>query len=214
MDKPFAEVEAGLEKSGRVEELIKLYDSRSREVPPPEGAPLLNKAAELARDRLKAHDRAEEFFRRSILLRSDQREALLGLKILFEQKQDQSQLADTLERLGAQSQGPESATFYLRAAEVYDQKGGRRDRAIFCCQQACRQNPQDRASFRRVRALFLAEHKHVSAFDALLNERATFGHEGMAEEFVAFAERLIDDPTLHEMVQRSLGLAAEIEPSS
>ena len=49
MDKPFAEVEAGLEKSGRVEELIKLYDSRSREVPPPEGAPLLNKAAELAK---------------------------------------------------------------------------------------------------------------------------------------------------------------------
>src|SRR5438270_8000492 len=204
MDKPFAEVEAGLEKSGRVEELIKLYDARSREVPPPEGAPLLTKAAELARDRLKAHDRAEEFFRRSLLLRSDQREALLGLKVLFEQKQDQQQLAETLERLGTGSQGPESATFYLRAAEIYDQKLGRRDRAIFCCQQACRQNPTDRASFRRVRALFMTEHKHLSAFDALGHERSTFGDEGMAEEFVAFAERLIDDPTQHELVQRAL----------
>ncbi|HZN93644.1 MAG TPA: tetratricopeptide repeat protein, partial [Myxococcales bacterium] len=214
MDKPFAEVEAGLERSGRVEDLIKLYDSRSREVTPPEGAPLLNKAAELSRDRLKNHSRAEEFFRRSLLLKSDQREALLGLKVLFEQKQDQTSLADTLEKLGAQSQGPESATYFLRAAEIYEQKLQRRDRAIFCCQQACRQNPQDRASFRRVRALFLQEHKHQSAFDALGHERTTFGDEGMAEEYVAFAERLIDDPTQHELVQRALAVAGEIEPTN
>ncbi|HVE82183.1 MAG TPA: tetratricopeptide repeat protein, partial [Myxococcales bacterium] len=214
MDKPFAEVEAGLEKSGRVEDLIKLYDARSHDVPPPEGAPLLNKAGELARDRLKSHARAEEFFRRSLLLKADQREALLGLKALFEQKQDQALLADTLERLGASSTGPESATFYLRAADLFEQKVQRRDRAIFCCQKACRANPQDRASFRRVRALFLQEHKHQSAFDALAHERSTFGDEGMAEEFVAFAERLIDDPTLHDLVQRALGVAAELEPGS
>ena len=58
------ETEAQLEKSGRVEELIRLYEGRSREVPSSdEAGHLLSRAGELAREKLKNLARAEELMR-------------------------------------------------------------------------------------------------------------------------------------------------------
>ena len=94
-ERPFAEVEAALEKSGRVEDLLKLYESRTRDVPPQEAGALLCRAADVARDRLKSFTRAEEYLRRALLFVPASPEPLKGLKRLFEQKQDLAALAET-----------------------------------------------------------------------------------------------------------------------
>ena len=58
-EKQFGEVEANLEKSGRVEDLIRLYEARSREVPDHEEAGnLLARAGELHETRLNRLARA------------------------------------------------------------------------------------------------------------------------------------------------------------
>ena len=76
-EKPFGEVEASLEKTGRVDELIKLYESRSREVPKAEeAAHLLCRAADLCREKLKNPVRAEELFRRALVYSPNAREGL------------------------------------------------------------------------------------------------------------------------------------------
>src|SRR5512146_2427457 len=111
-DKSFAAMEASLERAGRVEELIRLYEARAREAPAQDAALALAKAGELARDRLKSAPRAEELFRKP----------LLGLKVLFEQRQDHAGLAEVLERLAGHYSGAEAAALFLRAADLYEQK--------------------------------------------------------------------------------------------
>ena len=109
-EKPFGDVEASLEKTGRVDELIKLYESRSREVPKAdEAAHLLCRAADLSREKLKNATRAEELFRRARGYRPNAREALEGLRVIFEARSDFAALAEVLERLGLVQAGPAAA---------------------------------------------------------------------------------------------------------
>src|SRR5438552_854261 len=172
-EKPFAEVEQSLATAGRVEDLIRLYETRSKEVPAAEeSAHLLSLAGELARDRLKNHGRAEELFRRALAFSPTTKEALKGLRALYEQKNDAAQLADMLERLAAVAGGAEAAGLYLRAADLYEQKLGRKDRAVLCCQMASRAEPRERQSFQRARHLLLSENRYLPAFESLERERA------------------------------------------
>ncbi|NPC73068.1 tetratricopeptide repeat protein [Corallococcus exiguus] len=212
-DRSFVETEAALEKTGRVEELIRLYEGRSRDVPTEEAARLLCRAAELAHERQRNAPRAEDLLKRALLVAKDPMPALRGLKRLHEIRQDSSSLVDVLERLGAATQGEESAGHYLKAADLYEQKLFRRDRAVLCLQRAARVKP-DRATFRRVRQLLLSEERFQPAFEALQRERAALGDAGMAEEYAALAERLVDDPTEHALAQQVLDVARELDPQN
>ncbi|WP_163782720.1 tetratricopeptide repeat protein [Myxococcus vastator] len=212
-DRTFVETEAALDKAGRVEELIRLYEGRSRDVVSDEAVRLLCRAAELAHDRQRNTQRAEELLKRALLVAKDPLPALRGLKRLHESRQDGAALADVLERLGAVTQGEECAGHYLKAADVYEQKLFRRDRAVLCLQRAARAKP-DRATFRRVRQVLLSEERFQPAFEALERERAALGDAGMAEEYAALAERLVDDPTEHELAQRVVDVARALEPQN
>ncbi len=203
--KPFVEVEASLEKAGRVEELIRLYEARSREVPSAdEAGHLLALAGGLARERLKNLPRAEELLRRALVYVPQSREALEGLKGLYEQRQDVASLAEVLERLAATLTGPAAAAVYLRAADLYEGKLARRDRAVLCCQLAGRAAPQERQAFARARKILLAEGRFLPAFESLERERAVLGERDLIEDYVAFAEALIDDPHQHGLAHQAL----------
>ncbi|MCE9668260.1 tetratricopeptide repeat protein [Myxococcus stipitatus] len=212
-DRSFAESEAALEKAGRVEELIRLYEGRSRDVVADEAVRLLCRAAELAHERQRNAPRAEELLKRALLVAREPLPALRGLKRLHETRQDSAALAEVLERLGGSTQGEESAGHYLKAADLYEQKLFRRDRAVLCLQRAARSKPE-RGTFRRVRQLLLSEERFQPAFEALERERAALGDAGMADEYAALAERLVDDPTEHELAQRVLDVARGLDPQS
>ncbi|HZI10337.1 MAG TPA: gliding motility protein, partial [Myxococcus sp.] len=212
-DRTFVEAEAALEKAGRVEELIRLYEGRARDVPADEAARLLCRAAEVAHERQRNAPRAEELLKRALLLAKDPLPALLGLKRLHESRQDAAALAEVLERLGAAARGEDSAAHYLKAADLHEQKLFRRDRAVLCLQRAARAKP-DRATFRRVRQLLLSEERFQPAFETLEHERTALGDAGMAEEYAALAERLVDDPTEHTLAQQVLEVARTLEPQN
>jgi tetratricopeptide (TPR) repeat protein len=212
-ERSFLETEATLEKAGRVEDLIRLYEGRGREVPAPEAARLLSRAADLALERLRNPGRAEELLRRALLLAPEPLPVLRLLKTLYEAKQDASALADVLERLGSSTTGKESAAFFLKAADLYETKLFRRDRAVFCLQQSARA-AADRATFRRLRQLLLSEDRFQPVFEALEREREALGPEGMADEYAAVAERLVEDPTEHELAQKVLEVARTLDPQS
>ncbi|MCI0672505.1 MAG: hypothetical protein L0Y64_18805, partial [Myxococcaceae bacterium] len=213
IERPFAEVEAALERAGRVEELLRLYEGRARDVGPDEASAVLCRAAELSKDRLKNLARAEEYLRRALLFAPASATPLVGLLRLFEQKQDASGLAETLEQLGALASGEEGAAHFVKAADLYEQKLYRRDRAVLCLQRALRAHPADRTIARRVRALLLLESRAQPAWDSLERERAALGSEGMLEEYLTFAERLKDDPTEHALVVKALEVAHQLAPS-
>jgi tetratricopeptide (TPR) repeat protein len=211
-EKPFVEVEASLEKAGRVEELIRLYEARSREVPSvDEAGHLLAMAGGLARERLKNLPRAEELLRRALVYVPGSREALEGLRALYEQRQDYGSLADVLERLGATVAGQASAAIYLKAADIYEGKLSRRDRAVLCCQLAARAAPQERQAFARARRILLSEARYLPAFESLERERAVVGERDLLEDYLAFAELLVDDPHQHALANRALARALVID---
>jgi tetratricopeptide (TPR) repeat protein len=212
-ERSFLEAEATLEKAGRVEDLIRLYESRGREVPSPDAARLLSRAAELSLERLRNPGRAEELLRRALLLAPDPLPVLRAMKTLYEAKQDASSLADTLERLAGATTGQESAGFFVKAADLYETKLFRRDRAVLCLQQAARVAPE-RATFRRLRQVLLSEDRFQPAFEALEGEREALGPEGMADEYAAVADRLVEDPTEHALAQKVLDVARTLDPQS
>ncbi|QRK05166.1 tetratricopeptide repeat protein [Archangium violaceum] len=212
-DRPFAEVEAALEKAGRVEELIRLYEGRARETPTTEAVRVLVRAGQLAYERLRNPARSEELLRRALLIAEDPRPVLRGLKIVYEARQDMAALVDVLERLGALSKGDEAVSCFMKAANFHEQKLFRRDRAVLCLQRAARIKPE-RATFKRVRQLLLAEERFQPIFESLERERAALGGEGMAEEYASFAERLVEDPTEHVLAQQALAVARELDPKN
>ncbi|OJH38275.1 tetratricopeptide repeat protein [Cystobacter ferrugineus] len=212
-ERPFAEVEASLEKAGRVEELIRLYEGRARETTGAEAARVLVRAGQLAHERLRNPARSEELLRRALLIAEDPRPALLGLKAVYEARQDMSALVDVLERLGALSEGDESASFFLKAANLHEQKLFRRDRAVLCLQWAVRARPE-RNTFKRARQLLMADERFQPVFDSLERERAALGAEGMAEEYAALCEKLVEDPTEHVLAQQVLAVVRELEPKN
>ena len=211
-ERPFDEVAAGLEKAGRVEDLIRLLESRARDVVAPEASSLLTRAAELARTRLKNLERAEELLRRALLLGGDIKVPLAGLRVLYEQKQDLAGLADVLERLGYATGGAEGGLLILKAADVYEQKLGRKDRAVLCCQQASRANPGDPSISKRVRALLMSERRFLPVSESLDRERERPGAQASAlgEEYVQLAEALVDDPTEHPLAAKAAHHAKQL----
>jgi tetratricopeptide (TPR) repeat protein len=211
-EKPFGEVEATLERSGRVEELIKLYESRSREVPgSDEAAHLLCRAAELSRDRLRNPVRAEELLRRALVYAPGSRESLEALRSIYEQRNDFAQLAETLEKLALVTPGPDAAALHLKAGELLETKLQRRDRAVLCYQLASRAAPQDRSAYQRARKILLSEARYASAFESLERERAALGDRELADEYAAFAERLLLHPQEHALATRALVRALSID---
>ncbi len=211
-DESFAETEALLEKAGRIEDLIRLYESRAREVTGGESAHLLVRAGELAKDRLKNPSRAEELFRRAMLCQPSSKEPLKALRGLYEQKQDHALLADTLEHLAALSKGAEAAALFLKAADVYELKLGRRDRAVLCAQMARCADPKEREAYRRARQLLLADGRHLPAFESLERERAALGNAEMSGAYIEFAERLADDPSEQGLALKALSIALTLDP--
>ncbi len=211
-DKPFTEVEASLEKSGRVEELIRLYESRSREVPSAdEAAHLLCRAAELAHRRLKNPVRAEELLLRSLVYAPGSRESLDGLKDVYEQRGDPAALAETLERLALATPGSDAAPLYLRAGEIQESRLNRRDRAVICYQLASRAAPKDRQSYVRARRILMAEGRSAPAFESLERQRAALGDRELVEDYVSFAEALVNHPREHALATRALLRALAVE---
>lgn len=204
-EKPFGEVEASLEKTGRVDELIRLYESRSREVPgADEAAHLLCRAADLCREKLKNPVRAEELLRRALVYAPSSREALEGLRAIYEARGDAQSLASIFERLALLQPGDAAAALYLRAGELYETKLQRRDRAVLCYQLASRSAPQDRQTYRRARRLLAQEARYSPVFDSLERERAVLGDRELVDEYIAFAESLADYPQVHDLANRAL----------
>lgn len=179
-DRPFAEVEASLEKAGRVEDLIRLYEGRARETPNAEAVRVLVRAGQLAYERLRNPGRSEELLRRALLIAEDPRPVLRGLKTVYEARQDMTGLVDVLERLGGLSHGDEAAAFFMKAANLHEQKLFRRDRAVLCLQRAARAKPE-RATFKRARQLLMSEERFQPVFESLERERGALGGEGMVE---------------------------------
>lgn len=208
----FGEVEATLEKSGRVEDLIRLYETRSREVPTPdEAAHLLARAGHLARERLKSPPRAEELLRRALVYAPNSREALEGLRAVAEGRNDAAMLADCLERLGMTSSGAAAAAYYLKAGELYETRLARRDRAVLCYQLATRAAPHERAGYQRARAVLLGEGRYGSAYDSLERERSHLGDHELLEDYVAFAEALVTYPQEHTLATKAIVRALSID---
>jgi len=212
-DRPFVEAEAALEKAGRVEELIRLYENRSRETPTAEAVRVLVRAGQLAYERLRNPARSEELLRRALLIAQDPRPVLRGLKTVYEARQDMAALVDVLEQLGSLTQGEESAGHFLKAANLHEQKLFRRDRAVLCLQRAAEAKPE-RTTFKRARQLLMTEDRFQPVFELLERERSSLGGEGMVEEYVTFAERLVEDPTEHVLAQEALAVARELEPQN
>jgi len=214
-DQPFLELAASLESAGRIEELVKLYETRARDLAPAADAcELLSRAAELARDRLRNPARAEDLFRRALLYGPDSKGPLKGLKALYEHRQDYASLADALELLARSSSGPEKANLLLKAADLYEHKLQRKDRATLCCQQASKADPTSRPSFRRCRLLFLSDQRYLSAFESLERERASLGNAAMAEDYASLAEQLAEDPTEHPLALKAVKVSLELQPGN
>lgn len=208
----FGDVEAALEKSGRVEELIRLYESRSREVPSAdEAGHLLARAGELARERLKNLTRAEELFRRALVYAPNSREALEGLQLLSEARNDHAQLAEVFERLATITAGAASAPLYLKAGEIYETKLGRRDRAVLCYQLASRAAPHERSAYQKARNVLLTEGRFGPAFEILERERAALGERDLLESYLGFAQALLLDPQEHGLATKALVRALAID---
>jgi len=211
----FAETEDALERSGRVEDVIKLYQARAWELSDPfDASHLLCRAAELVRNRSNNLVQAEQLFREALLIAPDALEPLKGLKLLYETAGNYPALAEVMERLASRASGPESASLLLKAADLYETRLQRRDRAVLCCQRASKADPKDRRAFRRIRQLFLSERRYQSALESLERERAALGSAGMSAEYAAFAEQLSEDPFAHELALKALEIARAIEPNS
>lgn len=211
-EKPFGEVEASLEKTGRVDELIRLYESRSREVPrAEEAAHLLCRAADLARERLRNPVRAEELLRRALVYSPNAREALEGLKAIAEGRNDGAALVEVLEKLALTSSGPDAAALYLRAAELAETKLSRRDRAVVNYQLASRAAPQERQAYQKARKLLLGDGRYAAAFDSIERERVALGDRELLEDYVSFAESLVLVPQEHALATKALVRALAID---
>ena len=200
---PIEEMAAALERNGRFDELVRLCESRSTELSPELAGYWLLRAGELSRSRLKDLPRAEELLRQASRIAPQGSGALEALQAVLEQRQDPAALAEVLEQLAAERSGTEAAALWVKAADLYELKLHRKGRALLCCQRASRASPTDRALSRRVRALFLADRHLQSVFDSLESDRARFGGEGLAEEYLTLAKTLLDDPE-----QKALALEA------
>ena len=199
----FDETAAALESAGRVEDLVHLCEAHARFSSPPESAVLLARAADIVRTRLKDLSRAEEILRRGLYAGHDARPILEGLKAVYEQKQDAGPLTDILERLAGLEGGENAAALLVQAADLYEQKLQRKDRAVLCLQRALRLDPNQPGLGRRIRGLLGVEAHALAVFESLEREEKVNPTPELAAEFAALAEALVDDPTEHDIALRA-----------
>lgn len=107
--------------------------------------------------------------------------------------------------------GPDAAALYLKAGEIHEQRLGRRDRAVICYQLASRAAPKERQAYQRARRILLGEGRYASAFDSLERERAALGERDLVEDYVSFAEALVNNPLEHALATRALVQALSVD---
>ncbi len=181
---------------------------------PSEAASLLCQAADVLIQRSRELDRAQALLQRAAAIDPEAIEPLKRLRVLYEQNQSLAPLAEVLERLAQRTGGAEAATLLHRAAELHDRPLRHPHRAVLCLQLALRADPKRREVIRRVRSVLLKDGRPLSAFESLERERALFGDAGMATEYAALAELLLEDPPSHDLAQRALERAIVLEPGN
>src|SRR5258708_16143540 len=116
VDSFLAEAEESRERSGRIEDLVRLYQTRAFELSDDfEASHRLCKAAELVRNRAKDPAQAELFYRQALLVAPDSLEPLRGLKLIYETAGDYLSLAGGVEALGDQRSGAGARRLFPKA---------------------------------------------------------------------------------------------------
>ena len=168
----------------------------------------LCRAAELAHRRLKNPVRAEELLQRSLVYAPGSRESLDGLKVVYEQRNDPAALAETLERLALATPGSDAAPLYLKAGELQETRLGRRDRAVICYQLASRAAPKDRQALRAGAANSRGRGPLCSRLREPRAPARGLGDRELVEDYVAFAEELVNHPKDHGARHQGPGAGA------
>ncbi|HSD22085.1 MAG TPA: tetratricopeptide repeat protein [Anaeromyxobacter sp.] len=193
----FEALESLYEQASRWEDLVALYEGRARLVPEP-GAPLLAKAATLARTKLRNVARAEELYRQLLHAQPADPGALAALGQLLHDRQDWPGLAAVLERAAAAAAPADAARLTLRLGVLHEERLGRRDRAALLYARACRLDPGLAEARARGVAAFTAL-RHFAQAKRLLDVARDAGADGasLAAEYAALAARLVDEPLEH-----------------
>jgi golgin subfamily B member 1 len=203
---------AKLEKAGRWRELADLIEQHLLAYPGRgDFAALLVQAAQLHHQRLSNSARAEDCYRRALAVSPSNVLALEGLATLFAERGELIAQAGCLERVASQLTGPEAAKRFVAIGALYE-KAGRPHRAALAYRRAVRADPENREALRLGRKSLLAVGHFQSAFDALETEREKFGVDGLAAEYAALAQRLIDQPVDHPLAQQAARTALELDP--
>jgi golgin subfamily B member 1 len=201
----FGEVATSLAKAGRVEELVRLYETRAQEVPSAEeAAHLLVQAGQLVFSQLKNANRAESLYRRALDYAPTSREALQGLFVLAETRKDVPQQAELLERLARTEKGSEAADLLFRAGQLYEKKLGWTFRATLCYQRQTVVDSRSRSGYAHARQLLMAEARLTAVWESLERERAVFGDRALIDAYLTFAEALVLSPKSHGLAQLAL----------
>ncbi|HEX9244363.1 MAG TPA: tetratricopeptide repeat protein, partial [Anaeromyxobacter sp.] len=211
----FRALEALYEGASRWEDLVALYEGRARLVHEP-GAPLLARAANLARAKLGNVARAEELYRR--LLRTDpgHPEALRSVVDLLEERGDWPALAAAIGREAAAADDPkESAKATVRLAKLQEERLGRRDRAALLYARACRLDPTLEEARTRGLACFSALRRYRQA-KRMLDAARDAGAEprGLAAEYARLGAALVEEPLEHDVATDALIEATALDRSA
>ncbi len=210
-EKPFRELENLFVGAARWEDLLRLYEGRAKALPDSAAAPLmLSRAGDLLRLRMNNPARAEELYRSALVARQNDPGALEGLKVLFESKGDLTAVSDVLERRAAALPAREASGVWLELGQVYERLN-RRDRAVIAYQRAWRGDFTRRDALQRAFANLFALERFRMAVDVLDDLRARFGSEGLASQYVAVAEKLLDFPSEHPLALRAANTALSID---
>ena len=191
------------ESSARWEDLVALYEGRAGVVA---GAPLLARAASLARAKLRNVARAEALYRQLLRLDPTNEDALRALCELLEEEQSWPALAAVLEQ-GAQSAAEprRAAQLTVRLARVHEQKLGRRDRAALLYARAHRLDPELAEARDRALACFAALRRYGQAKKLLDAARDQGGEpRTLAAEYAKLGAALVDEPLEHGLAMDAL----------
>ncbi|MFT3914841.1 MAG: tetratricopeptide repeat protein [Anaeromyxobacteraceae bacterium] len=211
----FRALESLYENAARWDDLIALYEGRAQAVPEP-GAPLLARAANLARNQLRNTARAEGLWRRVLQAEPAHGDALRAVAEILEEREDWTALAAVLEREAAGAHDPaEAARRTLRAGKVHEERLGRRDRAALLYARACRLDPTLGEARTRALACFVALRRFGQAKKMLDAVRDLGGDRpGLAAEYARLGAALVDEPLEHGLAMDALIEALALDRSA
>jgi tetratricopeptide (TPR) repeat protein len=211
----FRALEEAYRAAGRFEDLVALYERRARLVPEP-GAPLLARAAEIARGELGNLARAEELYR--AVLRADpaHRAALSALAEIAAERRDWPAHAAMLERAARAAADPrEAARIAVRLGRVLEERLGRRDRAGLQYARALRLDPSLAQARARALACFLALRRFGHAKRILDAARdAGADRSALAADYARLGAALADEPLEHGLALDALVEALALDRSA